>query len=44
LKRYGEDRDRPDLKGTSRMSAHLKFGTIHPSTMVTDLNLRGTGA
>jgi deoxyribodipyrimidine photo-lyase len=30
LDHYAEDRDRPDLKGTSRMSAHLKFGTIHP--------------
>jgi len=26
------------------MSAHLKFGTIHPRTMVTDLDLRGVGA
>ena len=44
LKRYGEDRNRPDLKGTSAMSAHLKFGTIHPRTMVADLDLRGAGA
>ena len=44
LARYGEDRDRPDLLGTSRMSAHLKFGTIHPRTMVADLDLRGSGA
>jgi deoxyribodipyrimidine photo-lyase len=44
LQRYHEDRNRPDLKGTSRMSAHLKFGTIHPRTMVADLNLRGKGA
>jgi deoxyribodipyrimidine photo-lyase len=41
---YGDDRDRPDLPGTSRMSAHLKFGTIHPRTMVADLNLRTGGA
>ncbi len=41
---YHEDRHRPDLPGTSRMSAHLKFGTIHPRTMVADLNLRGKGA
>jgi deoxyribodipyrimidine photolyase len=27
---YADDRDRPDRDGTSRMSAHLKFGTIHP--------------
>ncbi len=44
LKRYGEDRNRPDLNGTSRMSAHLKFGTIHPRTMVADLDMRSPGA
>lgn len=43
LERYAEDRNRPDLAGTSRMSAHLKFGTIHPRTMVVDLNLRRKG-
>ena len=26
------------------MSAHLKFGTIHPRTMVADLDLRAKGA
>jgi deoxyribodipyrimidine photo-lyase len=41
---YAEDRDRPDREGTSRMSAHLKFGTIHPRTMVAGLDLRRTGA
>jgi deoxyribodipyrimidine photo-lyase len=44
LQRYDKDRNRPDRNGTSRMSAHLKFGTIHPRTMVADLNLRGKGA
>jgi deoxyribodipyrimidine photo-lyase len=44
LDRYGKNRDRPDLKGTSRMSAHLKFGTIHPRTMVAGMNLRKSGA
>ncbi|WP_006242058.1 cryptochrome/photolyase family protein [Mycolicibacterium tusciae] len=34
---YAEGRNRPDLPATSRMSAHLKFGTIHPRTMVADL-------
>lgn len=34
---YAEDRNRPDLPATSRMSAHLKFGTIHPRTMAADL-------
>ena len=40
---YADTRNRPDLPGTSRMSAHLKFGTIHPRTMAADLG-RGTGA
>ncbi len=40
---YAEDRDRPDLDATSRMSAHLKFGTIHPRTMVADLDRPGAG-
>jgi deoxyribodipyrimidine photo-lyase len=40
---YEEDRNRPDLDGISRMSAHLKFGTIHPRTMAADLG-SGTGA
>ncbi|HEY3995659.1 MAG TPA: deoxyribodipyrimidine photo-lyase [Mycobacterium sp.] len=44
LQRYDEDRNRPDRRGTSRMSAHLKFGTIHPRTMVADLDLGGAGA
>jgi deoxyribodipyrimidine photo-lyase len=44
LDRYGTDRDRPDLEGTSRMSAHLKFGTIHPRTMVAALDLQNPGA
>jgi deoxyribodipyrimidine photo-lyase len=26
--RYHEDRDRPDLDGTSRLSAHLRFGAL----------------
>lgn len=34
---YPARRDRPDLDATSRMSAHLKFGTIHPRTMAVDL-------
>lgn len=35
--RYSRDRDRPDRDGTSRMSVHLKFGEIHPRTMLADL-------
>ena len=44
LDRYGTHRNRPDLEGTSRMSAHLKFGAIHPRTMVAALDLRTDGA
>ncbi len=40
---YADDRNRPDLDATSRMSAHLKFGTIHPRTLAKDLG-RGDGA
>jgi deoxyribodipyrimidine photo-lyase len=43
LDRYDEDRNRPDRSGISRMSAHLKFGTIHPRTMAADLDLRRKG-
>ncbi|CDO06983.1 deoxyribodipyrimidine photo-lyase [Mycolicibacterium cosmeticum] len=34
---YAEDRNRPDRDASSRMSAHLKFGAIHPRTMAADL-------
>lgn len=37
LPEYADARNRPDIDGISRMSAHLKFGTIHPRTMVADL-------
>ena len=43
LSGYADDRNRPDLPGTSRMSAHLKFGTIHPRTLAADLG-RGKDA
>ncbi|MGA5544081.1 cryptochrome/photolyase family protein [Mycobacterium sp. NPDC051198] len=35
---YAARRDRPDLDATSRMSAHLKFGAIHPRSMAVDLD------
>ncbi len=37
---YAEYRDLPGVDGTSHLSVHLKFGTIHPRTMVADLDLR----
>jgi len=43
IEHYSTDRDRPDKPGTSRMSAHLKFGTIHPRTMAADLGSHDSG-
>ena len=37
LEAYRQDRNRADLSGTSSMSGHLKYGTIHPRTMLADL-------
>ncbi|PRZ05249.1 deoxyribodipyrimidine photo-lyase type I [Isoptericola sp. CG 20/1183] len=39
---YGEQRDRPDLAGTSAMSVHLRWGEIHPRTMLADLAAAGS--
>ncbi len=45
LDRYDDERNRPDLDTTSRMSIPLKYGTIHPRTMLADLSKRlGDGA
>jgi deoxyribodipyrimidine photo-lyase len=42
---YKRARDRPDKPGTSRMSVHLKYGTLHPRTLLADLAGRsGDGA
>jgi deoxyribodipyrimidine photo-lyase len=35
---YETGRDRPDQDNTSRMSVHLKWGEIHPRTMLADLS------
>jgi deoxyribodipyrimidine photo-lyase len=43
VKDYDDERNRPDLARTSRMSGPLKFGTIHPRTMAADLNTRRDG-
>ena len=37
---YADQRDRPDLDRTSHMSVHLKWGTIHPRTLLADLGPR----
>ncbi len=42
---YDDDRDRPARNGTSHMSPHLKWGEVHPRTMLADLAaLRSMGA
>jgi deoxyribodipyrimidine photo-lyase len=38
LGEYPDVRDRPDLDRTSRMSVYLKWGAIHPRTMLADLD------
>jgi deoxyribodipyrimidine photo-lyase len=38
LSDYAEARDRPDLDATSHLSVHLKWGTIHPRTLLADLD------
>ncbi|MEZ5177060.1 MAG: deoxyribodipyrimidine photo-lyase [Acidimicrobiales bacterium] len=35
---YKDRRDRPDVEGTSRLSMHLKFGTIHPRQLLDRLS------
>ena len=37
---YDTDRDRPDRDGTSRMSVHLKYGEVHPRTLLADLGAK----
>jgi len=37
LPAYAEGRDRPGVAGTSELSVHLKYGAIHPRTLLTDL-------
>jgi deoxyribodipyrimidine photo-lyase len=40
LEGYGGLRNRPDRPGTSRMSVYLKYGAIHPRTMLAHLATR----
>jgi len=37
LTAYDGDRNRPDRPATSRMSVHLKYGLVHPRTLLADL-------
>ncbi|WP_232678161.1 deoxyribodipyrimidine photo-lyase [Nocardioides sp. R-C-SC26] len=42
---YADRRDLPGVAGTSRLSVHLKYGEIHPRTLLADLGrLRSKGA
>lgn len=41
LTEYSGQRDRPDLDTTSRLGVHLKFGTLHPRTILADLAALG---
>ena len=40
---YDELRDRPAINGTSHLSPDLKWGTIHPRTLLADLDASGDG-
>ncbi|MBO0610433.1 cryptochrome/photolyase family protein [Myceligenerans salitolerans] len=37
LEDYADGRDRPDRPGTSKLSPYLKFGCVHPRTLLADL-------
>lgn len=37
---YGDDRNRPDYDATSRLSPYLKYGVLHPRTLLADLKGR----
>ncbi|WP_299038770.1 deoxyribodipyrimidine photo-lyase [uncultured Pseudokineococcus sp.] len=41
LDHYADERDRPDLDSTSRMSAYLHLGCVHPRTLVAEAGARG---
>ena len=38
LEQYDESRNNAGIDGTSKLSAHLKWGEIHPRTLLTELN------
>jgi len=45
LRSYAEDRNRPDIPSSSRLSPYLRWGCIHPRTPLADLKGRaGKGA
>jgi deoxyribodipyrimidine photo-lyase len=40
LPAYADERDRPDLDSTSRLSVYLHFGALHPRTLLAELGPR----
>ncbi|MEQ0560660.1 deoxyribodipyrimidine photo-lyase [Amycolatopsis sp. NEAU-NG30] len=38
IETYATDRDRPDLPGTTRLSPYLRWGCVHPRTLLADLD------
>ena len=40
---YLDERDRPAIDGTSRLSAHLRFGTVSPRRVATEIGTRDRG-
>jgi deoxyribodipyrimidine photo-lyase len=43
LATYPDDRDRPGVAGTSRLSPALRWGTVHPRQLLADLDASGAG-
>lgn len=43
LSDYDETRNRPDLDGTSVLSHHIKYGELHPRSILVDLTDRDDG-
>jgi deoxyribodipyrimidine photo-lyase len=41
---YVERRNRPDVAGTSQLSVYVKYGAVHPRTLLADLAQAGHGA
>ncbi|HEX3591901.1 MAG TPA: deoxyribodipyrimidine photo-lyase [Pseudonocardiaceae bacterium] len=44
LSDYRDERDRPGQPATSRLSAYLRWGCVHPRTLLADLPSHGEGA
>ncbi len=42
IERYGQDRDFPDVDGTSRLSVHIRFGTLCPRELVREARDHGS--